>query len=204
MRLNKADLAKKLGCSERALTIWQDEGLPVLEHGRRGQPNSYDLAAVVAWLKRTGRGLMHFPRGGRRPIDIGALERELAAPSPAGKQAAEDLYGYLVTHLYLRAAARLYARRGVPIESIIEDLADVHDVLWTLFMERCGWPEDFAEDHENTTMWLYDEKDPNRCRLVERVYQAAAGERARLAPELDLGQGVETSAHEAPPDGPTG
>lgn len=87
MLLNKRDLAKKLGCSEKALTLWQREGLPVLEHGRRGQFNTYDVAAVVRWLRTTGRGQLHNVRHGRRPIDLAAIEREIGLAPPANKPA---------------------------------------------------------------------------------------------------------------------
>lgn len=50
MLLNKVQLAECLGFSERALTDWKDEGLPVLHNGSRGEANEYDTAAVVAWL----------------------------------------------------------------------------------------------------------------------------------------------------------
>lgn len=87
MRLKKRDLAKKLGVSEKTLSSWQAEGMPVLEHGRRGQPNSYDLAAVVRWIGQTGRAFharTHMP-----VVDLCGLERELQAlqapnsPQPA-------------------------------------------------------------------------------------------------------------------------
>ena len=70
MRLNKGELAAKLTVSEKSLTNWQREGMPVLEHGRRGQPSSYDLAAVLRWIRRTRDPLrlLHVP--------IAALERE--------------------------------------------------------------------------------------------------------------------------------
>jgi phage terminase Nu1 subunit (DNA packaging protein) len=49
--LNKAALAEALGFSERALTDWQDDGMPILRAGgSRGEANEYDTAAVVAWL----------------------------------------------------------------------------------------------------------------------------------------------------------
>ena len=91
MRLNKHELALKLGCSERSLTIWQNEGLPVLEHGKRGQPNAYDLGAVVRWLRRTGRGMMG--TADRPPIDIDALERELGIQSPQPAATSAEVSG---------------------------------------------------------------------------------------------------------------
>lgn len=76
MRINKVDLAKKLGVTERALSTWQREGMPVLEHGRRGLSNTYDLAAVVRWMRNTGRG-MTLSGGRKGPVDLDAIEREL-------------------------------------------------------------------------------------------------------------------------------
>jgi hypothetical protein len=80
MRLNKKDLSEKLRVSQRSLTNWQKEGLPVLEHGRRGQPNIYDLAAVVRWLKKSIHGSNYRSTGGF--IDFHALDRELNADLP--------------------------------------------------------------------------------------------------------------------------
>lgn len=80
MRLNKKALAQKLKISERSLSTWQREGMPVLEHGRRGQPNTYDLAAVVRWIEKTGRGIDL--RMGMEPIALDALKRELGLESP--------------------------------------------------------------------------------------------------------------------------
>lgn len=80
----KKALAVMLGVSERSLTAWQKEGFPVLEHGRRGKQNVYDLSACVNWIKKTGRGLN--PRNGKHLIDLGRLDRELGlvmASAPA-------------------------------------------------------------------------------------------------------------------------
>lgn len=49
-RLNKAQLAEFLGYSERTLTDWQAEGLPIAVIGARGQEHEYDTASVVAWI----------------------------------------------------------------------------------------------------------------------------------------------------------
>lgn len=48
--VNKRDLAEIIGISERALTDWQREGLPVVYSGERGESNQYDTEQVIAWM----------------------------------------------------------------------------------------------------------------------------------------------------------
>ncbi|MFM9972605.1 MAG: terminase small subunit [Burkholderiales bacterium] len=79
MRLNKRNLAEKLGVSETTLTTWQRKGMPVLEHGRRGKDGVYDLTAVVMWIGDTGSGL--FCRAGPR-VDIEKLRKECGLIKP--------------------------------------------------------------------------------------------------------------------------
>ena len=52
--VNKARLSGILGKSERTLTEWQKEGLPVETHGERGQSNTYDTEKVIAWMVTRG------------------------------------------------------------------------------------------------------------------------------------------------------
>jgi phage terminase Nu1 subunit (DNA packaging protein) len=54
--INKRELAEFLGVSERALTRWQKEGMPVRVAGARGEGNEYDSAAVVRWLLERKEG----------------------------------------------------------------------------------------------------------------------------------------------------
>lgn len=49
MRCNKKELAGILGVTERALTLWQDEGMPIAKKGRRGVSNEYDTGTVIDW-----------------------------------------------------------------------------------------------------------------------------------------------------------
>lgn len=49
---NKAELASILGKSERTLTTWQKQGLPIHAAGTRGQENLYDTEQVIDWLIR--------------------------------------------------------------------------------------------------------------------------------------------------------
>lgn len=51
MLVNKRQLSEILGISERSLTEWQKEGLPVADYAEnRGQANQYDTAAVIRWM----------------------------------------------------------------------------------------------------------------------------------------------------------
>jgi phage terminase Nu1 subunit (DNA packaging protein) len=55
MLLNKTQLADFLGFSERSLTDWQDEGMPILRSGARGEANEYDSGAVILWMLERAR-----------------------------------------------------------------------------------------------------------------------------------------------------
>lgn len=48
--LNKVQLAEMVGFSERTLTDWQGEGMPIIQTGARGEANRYDSASVIAWM----------------------------------------------------------------------------------------------------------------------------------------------------------
>jgi hypothetical protein len=192
MRLSKRQLAEKLGCSERSLTIWQARGLPVLEHGGRGRPSTYDLGAVVAWIKKTGAGLMR--NTFRHPsIDIARLELELGRADPSAKASAEETFTYLCERGVVPLAAALYLRTE-RIDTALETAGEVFFVLWNVLVDRFD-VSDFARASEKFTSPLLDVRDPDRQRLVESVYQAAALQRAKQSPELDLDSPpVQTSA----------
>ena len=49
MIVNKRGLSEVLGVSERTLTEWQKEGLPVHFRAERGGENQYETAAVIKW-----------------------------------------------------------------------------------------------------------------------------------------------------------
>lgn len=105
MRLIKRDLAAKLGVSERALTTWQGQGMPVLEHGRRGQPSRYDLAAVLRWIKETREPMRV------RHIPVAALERELGL-EVRGPNVCTGIDGCTIAHAI--AEARVAWLEGLP------------------------------------------------------------------------------------------
>lgn len=51
MLVNKRQLSEILGVSERTLTEWQKEGLPVAGYAdNRGQANEYETSHVIKWI----------------------------------------------------------------------------------------------------------------------------------------------------------
>lgn len=48
--VNKRDLSDIIGVSERTLTDWQHDGLPVQYSGERGESNQYDTEQVISWM----------------------------------------------------------------------------------------------------------------------------------------------------------
>lgn len=55
--VNKRKLSEIVGVSERSLTEWQKEGLPVSEKNKwRGASNFYDTEEVVKWMVARGAG----------------------------------------------------------------------------------------------------------------------------------------------------
>lgn len=48
--VNKKELCEILGKSERTITTWQKNGLPIELEARRGQSNTYDTEQVLDWL----------------------------------------------------------------------------------------------------------------------------------------------------------
>ncbi|WP_025041019.1 terminase small subunit [Nitrosospira briensis] len=48
--VNKSALSEIVGISERTLTDWQRDGLPVVYSGERGESNQYDTEQVIAWM----------------------------------------------------------------------------------------------------------------------------------------------------------
>lgn len=50
MLVNKAKLSDILGVSERSLTTWTSEGMPVEQIAVRGASNQYETSAVIRWM----------------------------------------------------------------------------------------------------------------------------------------------------------
>ncbi|WP_027823491.1 terminase small subunit [Laribacter hongkongensis] len=86
--VNKRELSLILGISERTLTEWQREGMPVVTHTGRGSANQYDTAAVIKWYgarvangasKESAKDRLDRLRGDQVEIEIAKELRRLVA-----------------------------------------------------------------------------------------------------------------------------
>lgn len=48
--VNKSELAEILGKSERTLTTWQKNGMPIALEGNRGSSHQYDTEEIIDWV----------------------------------------------------------------------------------------------------------------------------------------------------------
>ena len=85
--VNKRELAELLGISERALTDWQSDGMPIARRGERGEENAYDLSAIMDWrvdkaLARHGDTEAELRR---RMLKLDLEEKEAAAALRRGE-----------------------------------------------------------------------------------------------------------------------
>lgn len=48
--VNKTELSEIIGVSQRTLTTWQKNGLPIAMDGTRGTENLYDTEEVIQWM----------------------------------------------------------------------------------------------------------------------------------------------------------
>src|SRR3990172_13341229 len=77
MIVNKHQLADVMGVSERTLSEWQEDGLPIKSVGGRGMENQYETAEVIEWrVQRAVAGKSVMTPQDRMYL-AGAMEKEL-------------------------------------------------------------------------------------------------------------------------------
>lgn len=79
-KVNKRELAEIVGVTERTLTNWQDEGMPIELVRARGGENDYDTAGVIAWMidRAIKSAKLEKPRDRLSELQAQRLEIELA------------------------------------------------------------------------------------------------------------------------------
>lgn len=84
MLVNKRGLSDVLGVSERTLTEWQKDGLPISVKAERGGENQYDTVHVIKWMvdKQVERMKLVSPRD--RLDNLRADEIEVRMAKEAG------------------------------------------------------------------------------------------------------------------------
>lgn len=82
---NKRELAAVLGVSERTLTEWQEQGLPIEVIGGRGLDNQYDTAKVIEWRIQRALAGQSRESGKERLERLQAEELEMRIAERAGR-----------------------------------------------------------------------------------------------------------------------
>ncbi len=134
MIVNKNQLAEIVGVSERTLTDYQQDGMPIQSIGGRGIENQYDSAKVIEWLvqravagksKLTPQDALYTAKARREELELVREAGKVVAIEDvepvwlAGILAARaDLLG-----LGARLKASLDARYGINVEQqMIDDM----------------------------------------------------------------------------------
>ena len=142
MIVNKNQLADVMGVSERTLSEWQEDGLPIKSVGGRGMENQYETAEVIEWRVQravAGKSVLT-PRDRRDLAEAQRSELELAKESrkvvsieevlpmweAAVLAARTDLLG-----LGPRLKASIDARYGIDVEQEMIDV-EVRNALQKL------------------------------------------------------------------------
>jgi phage terminase Nu1 subunit (DNA packaging protein) len=130
--VNKRDLAEILGTSERSLTNWQKQGMPILREGERGESSEYSTADVIKWridwlLKKHQQEETPRDRLARRQaemleIDLAERRRE-SIPAP---EIGPAWTGFVIAS---RQALRSMAADLTPALALLEGADPMRDLL---------------------------------------------------------------------------
>lgn len=145
LKVNKRGLAEIIGVSERSLTEWQGQGMPIEVSAGRGSSNQYDTATVINWMIERARAGSAKETARDRLDRIKADREELALARELGELvvAEELIQGFeamitaakveFLNTLPDNLASELSARYGVeiddqlirePIEAILRKLSE--------------------------------------------------------------------------------
>lgn len=105
--VNKRTLSEIIGKSERTITTWQKNGLPIAFDGVKGQQNRYETADVIEWLidRAVGHGQesdsfdldSERARLAHHQANKTALEEKVLAGKLIPQQTVEDVWGSMIS-----------------------------------------------------------------------------------------------------------
>lgn len=158
--VNKSELAEILGKSERTLTTWQKNGLPIEIEGTRGVQHRYNTEDVIAWL--LDREIINRIGEGVNPSEVYDydLERARLTHHQANKTELEEqvLRGKLIPYqtverVWMDMVANFRARiLAIPTKAAhqflqLEDLNEAQEILKTHCYEALTELADYEPSH---------------------------------------------------------
>lgn len=142
--VTKIQLAEILGVSDRTLTTWQKNGLPIKVDGARGEANKYDTEDVIEWMiARDVNAAIGGTGGGSEKYDYEterarltfhqankvALEEELLRGSSILATDVEAFQSKMISAF--RAKCLSLPTKTAPRLAYIDDLAEIEAELRT-------------------------------------------------------------------------
>lgn len=156
--VNKRELSQILGISERTLTEWQREGLPVMMKSARGASNQYDTAMVIQWriarevhgaAKESPKDRLDRLRGDQVELELAQLRRDLvniAEIEPALGQYFSDAVALMMSMPDKYAPLISEAPDADAIHAMLEDL--IEELRQQLGAYEFGDDSDYGPDAE--------------------------------------------------------
>lgn len=150
LTMNESELRAALNVSKTTLWDWRKKGMPALSSGRPGVQNTYDAAAVVEWLNRTGMGHLASHDVHRRIVALQArvtAARDRAAnprvPAPVELlPRMQELTGAIFANSLIPAAGMAVHRYQLEPEVALNVYEDLLLVLMFVAADELG-AEDF-------------------------------------------------------------
>jgi phage terminase Nu1 subunit (DNA packaging protein) len=140
--VTKKELSEIIGVSERTITTYQKNGLPIEIDGGRGQSNSYDTEVVIKWLIHREMERLHSDAGADGSVFDYEMERARLTHHQANKAGmeAEVMKGQLIPSqtvktvwgdMLMNCRAKLLAipTKAAHIFVNLTDLSEIQDAL---------------------------------------------------------------------------
>lgn len=83
--ISQAQMAALFGVSEEAINQWQQQGMPVAQHGGNGVPNEYESAPCIRWLVDREVGKVRGESAKDRLLNLQAEEITMRLAEKRGK-----------------------------------------------------------------------------------------------------------------------
>lgn len=163
--VNKRELAKILGKSERALTEWQKEGMPIASSGARGQANRYDTQKVIEWLIKRASDQSSKMDAAKLRLTIAQAEKaELEVKEMHGELIAVDDMKMMWSNVLAAFRAKVLSipSRLTPQLTHLNDPKKIDKIIKETLFEALNELAEYDPEHHGSAKKRYKGRAQNR------------------------------------------